>query len=310
MFVIDGHADILYRMEREHVPFYGQDSPLQASYEALKSGGIGLQWFALFPDPSLSPSQMLTTVLRYIDRFYREIVNDQFRAVATYEDTVRLQQQGKMGGFLSLEGGDCLQGDIRILHILYRLGVRAIGLTWNHANCIADGVGEDRGAGLTQFGQEVIREMNELGMIIDVSHLSKRGFWDVAELSTKPFIASHSNCEAVYPHRRNLDDEQIRAIIQCNGTIGVTYVPYFICNGEARIEDLLRHIDHILSLGGQKQIALGSDFDGITETMVDLESGYDLPVLFEEIEKRYGKEVLLDIASRNLMRVMKDTLQS
>jgi membrane dipeptidase len=310
VFLIDGHADILYRMEKEKLSFYGKDSKLQASHDALQQGRVGLQFFALYTDPSLTPAQSLTMILAYIDTFYRKIVNETFHAVHSFQDLVSLQQQGKMGGFLSIEGGDCLQSDLRILHIMYRLGVRAVGLTWNHANCIADGVGEARGAGLTAFGKELIREMNKLGMIVDVSHLSKRGFWDVAELSSKPFIASHSNCEAVYKHRRNLDDDQIRAIIRCNGTIGVTFVPYFICAKEAKIDDLIRHIDHILSLGGQKHIAIGSDFDGISETMVDLRSAYDFPRLLEEIDKRYGREVLLDITGRNLMRVMSETLQS
>ncbi|UOF89425.1 dipeptidase [Fodinisporobacter ferrooxydans] len=306
VFLIDGHADILWRIDQEHLLFYEPTSALQASYQALRDGGVHLQFFAIFTDPKLTPADSLKAVLAYIDTFHRCIVSDRLQPVYQYKDILKIRQSGQTGGMLSIEGAQCLQGDIRMLHILYRLGVRAVGLTWNHANDIADGVGEPRGAGLSKFGRAVVAEMNRLGMIVDVSHLSERGFWDVAEQSTKPFIASHSNCKAVFPHRRNLTDDQIHAIIAKSGTVGMTFVPDFITDGPATVDDIIRHIDHVLSLGGQKSIAFGSDFDGITETMVDLKRAKYFPILLEQIEKRYGRDVLLDIAGRNLERVLHD----
>ena len=314
-FLIDGHADILYRMEEENLSFFDHSSKLHSSYDSLQRGGVRLQFFALFTESKLSPEQSLTKILAYIDTFYRVIAGNCVQPILSASDLAAAQSHEQLenqpltiSGILSIEGAQCLQCEIRILHVLYQLGVRAIGLTWNHSNCIADGLGEPRGAGLTQFGKEVIDTMNQLGMLIDVSHLSVRGFWDVAERSKKPFIASHSNCTAIHIHRRNLSDDQIRAIIECNGTIGMTFVPYFITDGPATIDDLIRHIDHVLELGGQKHIAFGSDFDGITETMIDLRSASDYPKLLEEIERRYGQEVLLDISCRNLTRVLKNVL--
>ncbi len=130
---------------------------------------------------------------------------------------------------MTVEGGEPLEGEIRILRVLYRLGVRGLGLTWNNRNELADGVGEDRtGGGLTSLGRQVVQEMNRLGMFVDVSHLSEPGFWNVMELCTAPVIASHSNCSAVWNHPRNLTDRQIKAIAEHGGVIGVNLVPDFV----------------------------------------------------------------------------------
>jgi membrane dipeptidase len=309
-FLVDGHADILLRMEEEGLDFYTDRTQLQQSYHHMVQGGVDLQIFALFVEPKLGPAAMLTRVLQYIDTFKRKIADGKrIGAVYSYRDLLENHEKGIRSGMLSLEGGDCIQGDLRILRMLYELGVRAVGLTWNNGNCIADGVGEKQDRGLTAFGRQLIHEMNRLGMIVDVSHLGERGFWDVMEETKAPVVASHSNAKAVYAHRRNLTDEQIRAIARSGGLVGVTFVPYFVADGDVSIRELMRHIDHMLQTAGEDAVGFGSDFDGIERTMVDLRNGSDYPRLVEALYHRYGERITKKLMGDNWLRVVKQILQ-
>jgi membrane dipeptidase len=308
--LIDGHADILYRMEMEGHSFDAKDSELHLSFERIVESGIGLQIFALFVGPKYSPAEQLRLIMGMIDAFYERVcVNGMLQPVLSKTDLLRNTELGLRSGLLSIEGGDCIQGDIRILRMLYKLGVRAMGPTWNNGNCIADGVGEEVDRGLTPFGREVVQEMNRLGMVVDVAHLAPKGFWDVIELSKAPVIASHANARAIHDHVRNLEDQQLKALFQTDGLIGLTYVPMFIGEGEVAITDLLRHADHILSLGGENHLGLGSDFDGIERTVVDLRHGGDYPRLQEALFKTYGDSVAKKILGGNFKRVLESVLK-
>jgi membrane dipeptidase len=166
---------------------------------------------------------------------------------------------------LAVEGGEALQGDLGVLRILYKLGVRVLTLTHSIRNKLGDGCSESSRSGLTQFGREVVQEMNKLGMVIDVSHLNEKGFWDVIKNSCDPIIASHSNARVLCDHVRNLTDDQIQAIAQTGGVIGVTFVRNFLSSipEEASVETVLNHINHIEELVGAKHIGIGSDYDGM-----------------------------------------------
>ncbi|MFC4766384.1 dipeptidase [Effusibacillus consociatus] len=308
-FLLDAHADILYRMETEQLDFTDAGSPLHLSYPKMEQGEIDVQIFALFVDPPYTPHEHLAKLLAYIDTFRSEVCADNLMLpVYTYKDLETNLRAGRKSAILSVEGADFLTGDLRHLRILYSLGVRAMGLTWNHANSIASGVGEEIDTGLTPFGREVVREMNRLGMVIDVSHMAPKGVEGVLEASSKPVIASHSNAKSIYNHRRNLNDDQIRQIAAKGGVIGVTFVPYFIGEGEVGISHLLQHIDHMLSVGGEDHVGLGSDFDGIPETMVDLRSGADYPNLVEALDKEYGARITAKICGGNFLRVLERVL--
>jgi membrane dipeptidase len=178
-------------------------------------------------------------------------------------DIHQAKAEGKVAGILGIEGGEALEGDIAVLRTVYRLGVRLITLTWSRRNAIADGVFEARtGGGLSRFGVEVVREMNRLGMLVDVAHLAPAGVRDVLALSQAPVIASHANSREVCDHRRNLTDKQARGIAQGGGLIGVTFVPPFVDPRKASLERLLDHIEHLLNVVGENHVGLGSDFDG------------------------------------------------
>lgn len=171
-------------------------------------------------------------------------------------------RQKQCSGILSIEGGSALGGKLEQLDRYYELGVRLMTLTWNGKNEIADGCYGDNNAGLTSFGREVVKRMNELNMIIDVSHLNEKGFYQVAELSEKPFIASHSDCFKIHNHPRNLKDEQLKVIIENKSLVGINFYNEFLGNRYDCLDGTYRHISHILKLGGENSISIGADFDG------------------------------------------------
>ncbi|MFS8514949.1 MAG: dipeptidase, partial [Planifilum fulgidum] len=293
---IDGNCDELWKLcdAREPISFYDAKSPLDVRFPDARAAGIGLQVFALFVSPKVTKESAWDAVLRQVDLFYEEIVRDGSEVTVTGSsvELENLKDSGKMGALLSLEGADALSGELHRLRVLYRLGVRQLGLTWNHANEAADGVEEGRGARLTRFGRKLVEELARLRMVLDVSHLSERGFWDVMEFSGVPVIASHSNCHAICSHRRNLKDDQIRALIERGGILGITFVPQFVHDPkeEAAVEHLLRHIDHVCELGGEQILAFGSDFDGISHKVSGLEDVRRLPYLEEQLLERYPKQ--------------------
>ncbi len=308
--VLDGHADILYRMETEGLSFYDADSKLQQSAAKLQKSGIDVQVFVTYVDPSFTPSEQLYKVLSSLHRFHTDVEkNGAVELVTTSGDIEKLIASRTTGAILSLEGADAINGQIAVLHALYRLGIRWIGITWNGANSLADGVGEERGAGLTNFGKEAVAEMQRLGIVVDVSHLAWRGVEDVLSMTKKPMVASHSNAHAVYPHRRNLPDELIQGIVQSGGTVGVTFVPHFIGGNESQsIDDLILHMEHLLRVAGPDGVALGSDFDGITETLVNLKNGEDYPALLDRLIDEFGMEIAKKVAGENLLRVLRNTI--
>ncbi|MCI0183661.1 dipeptidase [Sulfoacidibacillus ferrooxidans] len=309
-WVVDGHADILYRMGEEKLAFYDEDNALHQNYRHLQASGVDLQVFVTFIEPDVTASEQLFKVLDSLHRFRSEVErSDTIQAVLTTQDMQRVLHSEMKGAILSLEGADALNGRMSVLYTLFQLGVRLIGLTWNGSNCVADGVGESRGAGLTQFGRDVVKTMRTLGMVVDVSHLAPRGVWDVLDLYQGPVVASHSNAMAVFAHRRNLTDDQIRAIAASGGVIGATFVPSFIGSSEVlTTDDLLKHIDHLLNVAGEDAVALGSDFDGIETTLRDLRNGSDYPHLLQKIERNYGSRVLAKVAGENWLRVYSQVL--
>jgi membrane dipeptidase len=222
---------------------------------------------------------------------------------------------------LHLEGGKPLQGGLAQLRNFYRLGVRSMQPTWNLRNELGDGVWENRtGGGLTRFGVDVIREMNRLGMVVDLSHMAKAGFYQSLEVASAPLIVSHANACGVYDHMRNLDDEQIRAIASQGGVIGILALPFTVAGKESSIEQMLRHIDYIVGLVGVEHMALGMDFvkyDGPRSIRDGHTPGAEPPVVrgFEEIEDLpnlvdglqrhgYAEDDIAAILGGNYLRVL------
>jgi membrane dipeptidase len=230
---------------------------------------------------------------------------------------------------LSFEGVDALQNDIHLLRIFYELGVRGVGLTWSRRNHVADGaffkpVTEGQKGGLTRFGVEVIEAAEALGMFIDVSHLNDEGFWDVMKFAKKPVIASHSNCRALVGSMRNLTDQQIEALAEKDGVIGMNAASAFVGNdSETRTrlsaKDLLDHVDHIVNIAGVRHVGLGLDLCDSFEDYLTLGHSletYDVvnghgnlhEITSGLIQRGYSDDEILLILGGNFLRVFEATL--
>ncbi len=273
-----------------------------------------VQFFAAFISPKHAKMGALCRAVDIIDRLYREIeINkDDISLCRNYNDILSATEANKVAAILTIEGGDALEGSISALRMLYELGVRAITLTWNYRNQIADGVADAiTGGGLTPFGNDVVAEMNRLGMMVDVSHLSEAGFWDVINKSTAPIIASHSNAKKICNHRRNLTDEQLLALKKNGGVTGINLCPDFIySDGKATMNNVIDHIEYIVALTGEDTLGLGADFDGIDETPQGLEGVQCINNLLNELLKlNYSEELVNKIAGQNFLRVVKGVLK-
>lgn len=294
MRVIDGHCDVLYKMFlQQDIDFYKDDPRLKVTYAGMKKANMLLQFFAVFLPETLSPPTF-DHIVQYIDIFHNKVLNHpDIVFVKNSRDLTHVFEHNKIGALLSLEGVDALAGHLAYLRVLYYLGVRAVGITWNEANWAADGVMEPRKGGFTKKGKLLVNECNQTGLIMDVSHLSIKAFWELAELSSRPFIASHSNAYAVCPHPRNLNDDQIKAIIQVGGQIGITFVPHFL-HGAATpsMTHIVRHIEHVCSLGGAYHLGFGSDFDGFTNDLPGLERVEKYNRLADQLCKYYQSDLV------------------
>ncbi len=311
MNIIDAHCDALFKLQLakrgknfDHMLHYADAPELHTNFGRLQAGGVKVQFFAVFIPPEVPTSEQWQHALEQVDLFYTEILgkNPKMKHIKHFEEIKELRPE-EIGAVLTLEGADCIGNDVMKLETLYRLGVLSVGLTWNPANLCADGAGEPRGSGLTLLGQEVVRLNNEHHVLTDVSHLSEQAFWDVMEHAAYPF-ASHSNAHALCNHPRNLTDEQITALIEKGGALHVVFNPPFIIEGskEVKISDLIRHIDHICMLGGEKSLGFGSDFDGISNLIDDLENTAQYPNLINELLKHYSEDTVKGFAYENFLK--------
>jgi membrane dipeptidase len=324
MQFIDMHCDTLlaaYQKKLDDV--FSTDTMLDI--KRLNEYGSMAQFFAIFmPGPgadSFADAGGQWPDNEYIAYCFRVFENtlgrhsDIIAKALTGGDVVNNWKAGKLSAILTFEDGRPIAGKIENLDAWHQKGIRLITLTWNGENCFGfpnspDKVGMAKG--LKPFGKEAILRMNELGMIIDVSHLSMGGFFDVAELSKKPFVASHSNSYTLSPHQRNLTDEQIRILADKGGVMGLNFLPQFL-NADIECKKntaalISAHAKYIKKVGGIGCVGLGSDFDGIDG---DLEIGAveNLPLLFGQFSRDgFTDDEIEKITWKNTLRVMTDIL--
>lgn len=311
MLIFDAHIDTLSRLASSGEDFATPGGHVHLNL--LQEGKIGAQFFAAFVSPKFYQGMALHYTLELIDQFWMMI--DQNKESLAFAGTgtavSKIKQEQKTACLLAIEGGEALEGKLANLRMFHRLGVRLLTLTWNHRNQIASGQLEgEQGGGLSNFGRSVIEEMNRLGMLIDVSHLNDPGFWEVLKLSVDPIIASHSNARALCKHPRNLTDEQIKALADQGGVIGVNFYPHFLdSTGEASVDEIVNHIEYIAKVGGIQCVALGSDFDGINLVPKDLENCSKTPHLIAKLkEKGYTQREIELVMGKNLLRICTDVL--
>ncbi len=239
-----------------------------------------------------------------------------FRLARTAEDILLAQREDRVAGILTVEEGGVLNGRMQRLETLYAKGVRLITLTWNYENCI--GSPNSRNAeimakGLTAFGRETVERMNELGMAVDVSHLSDGGFYDCIKYSDSPIVASHSNARTLCAHPRNLTDEMLRTLGENGGVAGLNFYSAFLTNGGiADVSDIARHASYMISRAGEEAVALGTDLDGFeTQAMPrGIKGVQDMERLWAAFEKAgITPRQIEKIAYKNVMRILEDILK-
>lgn len=326
--VVDMHCDTisaLYWKRKKGCVEHLSSNSLSVDLHKMQAGGYALQNFAVFVDME-RVDDPLDTALGMISLYHQEVglCHGEIATALSWADICRNQEQGRISALLTMEEGGILKGSLMNLEKLYRLGVRMIGLSWNHPNEIGfPNLQKDRygnplftmrsDEGLTEFGLEVVREAQRLGMIVDVSHLSDGGFWDVVQHTEQPFVASHSNAQAVCGVCRNLTDEMIRALADKGGVMGINLCEDFLCTENKRgpgmlLDAVIRHICHIIQVGGEDCCGLGSDLDGI-EGNRDIRTAGDMVRLSERLEREGFLPRQIDkICKGNVLRVYRDIL--
>lgn len=312
MNFIDFHCDTIEVLLNNPNNWSLSKNNLSVDIEKMKKGNSLAQFFALYINQEETKNP-LDTCLEMVDKFYLELDKniDSIALATNYKDLTKNKQKGKISAFLTIEGGEAINGSLYNLRNFYRLGVRLITLTWNFPNEIGFPNCKDEYVyrGLTSFGHELISEMNNLSMIIDVSHLSDKGFYDVARISKKPFIASHSNSRTITNHPRNLTDEMIKILSQKGGVMGINFEKSFLGeNLPAKVSDMINHINHIRKVGGIDVIAIGSDFDGVELPSEITNIGEIDKLAFELKKNNFSEEEIEKIFYKNALRVIKDTL--
>jgi membrane dipeptidase len=313
--VFDAHCDFLHHASRDGRRFDERLNVGCVDFPRLTQGGVTAQIFAIWDDwaeleRDCAPTQ---ASLQQVAAFHRmlDLCSDRFELATRAADVESAKAGERIVGILSLEGSEPLAGDVELLSIFYQLGVRNLGLTWDYANLAADGVGVADPGGLTDFGREVVREANRLGIMVDIAHLPPQGVDDVLQATQGPIIDSHANAHALCSHRRNLTDAQLDAVAANGGVVCVAFVPKFITQDETQsnLEGVLNHIDYIVRRIGVDHVGLGSDFDGYQGVTRGLEDVSHLPALTAGLVVRgYDKASVRQILGLNLLRVFRQVV--
>jgi membrane dipeptidase len=337
MRIFDGHNDVLSRL---HKAGGGNEEFLdggdgQVTLPAARAGGLGGGLFAVFPCSPFrgADNPFVVDYARRIDR--REALADTLPMLARLaaieresngalrivRDAAALDaclDDGSLAAVLHLEGAEAIGPDLAGLDDLCDAGLRSVGIAWSRPNAFGHGVPfdfpgpPDQGPGLTKAGQALVLECNQRGIVVDVSHLNERGFWDVARVSGAPLVASHSNAHALCPSPRNLTDDQLRAVSESGGLVGINFCVAFAREDGADDPDtplsaIAAHAAHVAEVAGIDAVALGSDFDGATMPH-ELDSAAKLPALLDALRAfGFGEDELEKIALGNWRRVLRAT---
>jgi membrane dipeptidase len=330
--VVEAHGDIPMDLRRRRLA--GEERPLREDHlPRLRAGGVRVEFMTVGGDMPITMDGDGRPDLRA-----RELIDDvvseadgcpELCVIRTLEDLEDALTGEALGIVLHFEGCRPLRGAVELVPTFYDLGVRSAQLTWNVRNELADGIAEPDPSGLTDAGREIVAELERLGILVDVSHLAEPGFWDVMDVARRPVVASHANSITVCPHPRNLTDEQVRAVADSGGYVGICFFPAFI-GPEATLPRLLDHVDHFADIVGCDHIAVGPDYvDYVLDLMVadmttgealvdygdswrfpdGLRSVETLPVFTAGLlERGYGEEDVAKIVGGNAVRVLRELL--
>ena len=313
---IDLHCDTLYEAwckDKKQIRTFPE---AMLDGRRLEKVGCMAQFFAIFMLQEDDREKFQTNIsdddyISHLVEIFHNSMGETMAFAGNLSDIRKNSDQGKISCLLTLEDGRAVNGSMEQLERFYEMGIRLISLTWNYVNCFGFPNSFEEAAmkkGLTDFGKDAVVRMQELGMLVDVSHLSDGGFWDVAVLCKKPFIASHSNCRSLSPHPRNLTDEMIRTLADHGGVMGLNFCPEFltadITNKHSRIEDMVRQLQHMIRVGGEDIAAIGTDLDGI-DGHLEIGSADRMPLLFDALERSgFTANQIEKIARKNGLRIL------
>ena len=308
MVIVDAHCDTLTVAVNKNTDIYENNFHWDIK-RALNYDGF-VQFMAIFQNPDVV-RPTYERAIQYIHKaesFEKEY--PQFRICRSFHDIREGLAQKKVCALLSIEGGEALGGQTENLSKLYDKGIRCVTLTWNYANELGDGAKESRHGGLTPFGCEIVKLMQEKGMIVDVSHADEKTFWDCINMSVKPIIASHSNARAVHDNPRNLKNDPLKAIANTGGVIGVNFYTEFLDKpGRMDAEALIRHIEHICEVTGCDAVGLGADFDGMESLPEDVKGVENLDIIFNKLASmNYSETAIRKIAGGNYLRILSEII--
>ncbi|WP_134496980.1 dipeptidase [Microvirga pakistanensis] len=346
MPVFDGHNDVLLRLMRGRLQpekaFLEGDNIGHLDWPRMRQGGFFGGFFAVYvpseelgvdvdtlmtrseydvplpPVLDLGPSQRVTVQMASILIRIERASKGEVKICRSAADIRYCLDNGKLAAILHIEGAEGIDPDLAMLDVLYESGLRSIGPVWSRPNIFGHGVPfrypstPDTGPGLTERGRELVRACNRLKIMVDLSHLNEKGFWDVARLSDAPLVATHSNAHAVCPHSRNLTDKQLAAIRESRGMVGVNFATSFIRpdgqrSDDTPLEEMIRHMDHLIEHVGVDGVGLGSDFDGAT-IPAEIGDVRGLPRLVEAMRRHgYDEATLRKLCYENWINVLERT---
>jgi membrane dipeptidase len=319
---------LVYSYSRRLPPPKDGKVKTQTDLQRMRAGGLDAEFFSIYVAPEFingkggAPErafQMIDTLKKQVERH-----PDALEMAYSADQIRQIAQKGKIAALMGIEGGHAIEDSLQILRKFHEAGVRYMTLTHSNTNNWADSSGDaKRHNGLTEFGREVVREMNRLGMMVDISHVSDKTFYDVIEVARAPVIASHSSARAIYNHPRNMTDDMLRAVAKNGGVVMVNFFDQFLDPRKAEskkrtvpplrtpLSVLIDHIDHIAKVAGIDHVGLGSDFDGGITLPEGLEDISKLPnITFELVERGYSDADIKKILGENILRVMSDVQQA
>lgn len=301
MRYFDLHCDTMLTCLRQNIPL--RENELHISMKKAEAIDTFVQCYAVFLHDSLRGEKAVACFQAVADRLVQEV--EENRDVLTLcQCPGDLQALSRHGAILTVESAAALGGGLRNIEDWKRRGVKMCTLTWSGENELGRGVLSEGTTGLTKFGREVVSEFEKAGILVDISHASPELFWDAAELATRPLVASHSNAKKICGHPRNLTDEQFSAILKTGGLVGLNFYDAFLNDDESKagMEDILRHAEHFLALGGEDHLAMGGDMDGSTMPQ-DMKDGLSsIPRLYELFLRHYSQAVTDKIFYDNAAR--------
>lgn len=291
----------------------------------FREGDIGGGIFVIWPDTNYdnNPQKRIIEILLNLST---EVIDnmDILSIVRNYDDLINSIETGKLAIIIGIEGLNFINDDIKIIDALYMFGVRHVSLTWNEENNLATGINGNPCRGLTQKGVDIIKRLEKLGVIIDVSHANEKTFWDIYETTEKPFIASHSNCRSLCDVKRNLNDQQLRAVSEIGGVVGLNAFGDFVSSepNKRDLKHLVNHLDHMVNIMGIDHVGFGFDiYDYLTDETIEkfTDNSFDGILNFENITKTsniinelklrgYTAEDIEKIKYKNFYRVFKSIL--